>query len=258
MRLESSTPRTWIVAAITVVSALCWVAALLGLGGGVAPLGRGDVAPPPLPSLPPLQAAPMAGTGSYDAVSTRSLFSEDRRPHPFRLRADDAASASRVRLTGVLLAGDFAMATLTDEQDRSLRLHVNGEAVEGWQLLALEPRRATLLGPEGAVVLELAVFDGKGGQPPTVLGTQDAQRALPPLPGAGQTQRRDAATGAGRAEQAVPGPAAAPAPAVTNGPSEEQMNAIRERIRARRAQLQQQQQQQKQQSGSPAGGAANR
>jgi len=49
-------------------------------------------------------------------------------------------------------------------------------------------------------------------------------------------------------------PAPAPDAPVSEGPSEAQMRAIRERIRARREQLQQQQQRQ---SAPPPGGAAN-
>ena len=149
----------------------------------------------------------------------------------------------------VLLTDSFSMATFTTDQNRSLRLRLNGEAVDGWQLVALEPRQATVIGPSGSQVLELATFNGQGGEPPTVL--RGANGAVPP---AGVVPPPPPPPAAAAASNARPGPdvasaaaasANAPSPAApaNNGPSEAQMQAIRERIQARRRQLQQQQQQ---------------
>ena len=154
----------------------------------------------------------------------------------------------------MLLTGDFGMATFTTEQNRSLRLRLNGDAVDGWQLVALQPRQATVIGPGGNQVLELAVFNGQGGEPPTVL--RGANGAVPPAPGSGapppvQPPAAPVAAPGVSAQRGTGNAAAAAAPAAptntppanTNGPSEAQMQAIRERIQARRRQLQQQQQQ---------------
>lgn len=242
------------------VAGLLWVAALLGLGSGIGAPAGDTASLPALPALPAALPSPMESPSSYAAVTAQPVFAEDRQPHPFRLQAQAGNEGGTLRLTGVLMSDAFGMATLSNAQNRSIRLRLNGDTVDGWQLLALEPRRATVLGPDGAQVLELAVFDGQGGEPPTQLAAPSGTpppatgRVLPPpappAPGVAE-QRGDAARTAQR-----PAGTADAAPA-GNGPTEEQMAAIRERIRARRAQLQQQQQQQQQQS-PPAGGAANR
>jgi len=262
MRIDRFNLRTSILLGIAVLAGTAWLATRLGIGGGIDAADATSVPVPVLPNLPAQRAEPLVTSASVTAVVERPVFAEDRRPHPFRLGGPEAAaSGGALRLTGVLLSGNFGMATLSGEQGRSLRLRLNSDAVEGWQLLALEPRRATVLGPDGAQVLELAVFDGQGGEPPTVLRdtgaagtTGTARQAVPPPP-----PQPSRSTPAAPAAAPAASPATAPAPAdaaASQGPSEEQMRAIRERIRARREQLQQQQQQR--QSTSPAGGAANR
>lgn len=251
--------RSGLLLGVVALAAMVWLATLFGLGGQLGDASIDAASPPPLPVLPPLADDPMRDPASAAAVSERPVFSEDRRPHPFRLGGAGTAPAVNVKLTGVVIAGSFGMATLTNDQNRSLRLRLNGDAVDGWQLLALEPRRATVLGPDGAQVMELAVFDGQGGEPPTQLRPVDANGRRVPLTAAAPSAARPA-TAAPRAAGAADGsaaPAAAPAaaePATHNGPSQEQMEAIRERIRARRQELQQQQQQR--QSAPPAGGGA--
>lgn len=245
---------------MAMLAALFWLATLLGLGERIPRQDAARVAIPVLPALATAVPDAMIAPGSFAAVIERPVFATDRRPHPFRLGGPEAVTSAALRLTGVLLAGDFGLATLTSEQNRSLRLRLNGEAVEGWQLLALEPRRATLLGPDGAQVLELSVFDGQGGEPPTPLRDPHAPQGgvAAPVPLPAQAPGRAAI---GERSQTVP-PAPAPASPVpgsqeppsnqNQGPSEEQMRAIRERIRARREQLQQQQ---RQSTPSPAGAA---
>ncbi|WP_313145317.1 hypothetical protein, partial [Stenotrophomonas sp.] len=205
----------------------------------------------------------MAAADSFSAIGERPLFAEDRRPRPYLLGGSEPAASAALRLTGVLLTDSFSMATFTTEQNRSVRLRLNGEAVDGWQLVALEPRQATVIGPSGSQVLELATFNGQGGEPPTVLrganGTVPPAGVVPPPPpppaAAAASNARpspDVVSGAG----VVAAPASAPSPAApaNNGPSEAQMQAIRERIQARRRQLQQQQQQ----PSPPPGDGSNR
>lgn len=243
---------------MAMLAGLFWLATLLGLGERIPHQDAARVAIPVLPALATAAPDAMIAPGSFAAVIERPVFATDRRPHPFRLGGPEAVTSAALRLTGVLLAGDFGLATLTSEQNRSLRLRLNGEAVEGWQLLALEPRRATVLGPDGAQVLELSVFDGQGGEPPTPLRDPHAQQggAAAPVPQPAQAPGRAAM---GERSQTVPPAPAPPGPGSqepppnqNQGPSEEQMRAIRERIRARREQLQQQQ---RQSTPSPAGAA---
>lgn len=266
MKIELAPLRSWWLGGVVAWAAAVWIATLFGLGGRIAPLDAGDRALPPLPRLAPAAPERLASADAYAAIGARPLFAEDRKPRPYLLGGAEAGStASAVSLTGVLLTSEFGMAILTTDQKESLRLRLNGEAVNGWQLVALEPRSATVTGPGGTQTLELVTFSGQGGEPPTVLGTaagaNPANGVRPPVPppppgtpaprvppaAAQEAAANAAAIAAANAAAA----AAAPQPAGAQGPSEQQMQAIRARIQARRQQLQQQQQSQQ----PPAGGS---
>ncbi|MDR2958889.1 MAG: general secretion pathway protein GspN [Stenotrophomonas sp.] len=262
MKREQISLRTGFLLALAGWAGAVWLATLFGLGSRLPQAGGDADAAPPLPTLAPLAAERMASADSYSAIAARPLFAEDRRPRPYLLGGSEPAASAALRLTGVLLSGDFGMATFSTEQNRSLRLRLNGEAVDGWQLVALQPRQATVIGPGGNQVLELAVFNGQGGEPPTVLrganGVPPAASGavpspVPPPPPAAAAPPAQTAQRPATATAATP--AAQTPPADTNGPSEAQMQAIRERIQARRRQLQQQQQQQ---PSPPPGDGTNR
>ena len=258
MKLEAAGLRTWALGGIALWALAVWVATLFGLGNRIAPAPDGGIGPAPLPQLAPAAPERMGTAGTYAQIGARPLFAEDRRPRPYLLGGTEQGTASTVSLTGVLLTPGFGMAILTTDQRQSLRLRLNGEAVNGWQLLALEPRRATVSGPGGTQTLELPVFNGQGGEPPTVLGSTPLT-TVPPA-GAGARPINGATV-----PMPVPPPPAAPAPQAATpsnaagpaqnpqGPTEDQMKAIRERIQARRQQLQQQQQSQQ----PPAGGSGH-
>ena len=254
MKLEQISLRTGFLLALAGWAASVWLATGFGLGSRLPGADSDADAAPSLPALPPLAAERMASADSYSAIGERPLFAEDRRPKPYLLGGSEPAASAALRLTGVLLTGDFGMATFTTEQNRSLRLRLNGDAVDGWQLVGLAPRQATVIGPGGNQVLELAVFNGQGGEPPTVLrGANGAPPAgAPPAPPAAAATPSPSPAGSAPAPSAA---AAATPPANNNGPSEAQMQAIRERIQARRRQLQQQQQQQ---PSPPPGDGTNR
>ncbi|MXV08973.1 general secretion pathway protein GspN [Xanthomonas sp. LMG 9002] len=230
---------------------LVWALGLGGLGERVAPLPDDPSMLQRLPGLPAASTQRLGDFSQYGEIAARPVFAEDRRPHPFFLSADSGQSAApNVRLTGVLLTDGFKMATLTTEQGESLRLQEGGAAVQGWRLLSLAPRQATVSGSGGTQTLELKVFDGKGGQPPTVLGqagrTAAGQGQMPPPASAPNGQ--SSATAPRPPTQSAPNPVpnqaptpSAPAPS-SPAPSSEQLQAIRERIEARRRQLQQQRQ----------------
>ncbi|WP_256644468.1 general secretion pathway protein GspN [Stenotrophomonas sp. 9(2022)] len=263
MKRDPITLRTGFLLALAGWAGATWLATGFGLGGRLPAADSDAAAQATLPALPPMAAERMAAADSFSAIGERPLFAEDRRPRPYLLGGSEPAASAALRLTGVLLTDSFSMATFTTEQNRSVRLRLNGEAVDGWQLVALEPRQATVIGPSGSQVLELATFNGQGGEPPTVLrganGTVPPAGVVPPpppLPAAAAASNArpspDVVSGAG----AVAAPASAPSPAApaNNGPSEAQMQAIRERIQARRRQLQQQQQQ----PSPPPGDGSNR
>ncbi len=263
MKRDPITLRTGFLLALAGWAGATWLATGFGLGGRLPAADSDAAAQATLPALPPMAAERMAAADSFSAIGERPLFAEDRRPRPYLLGGSEPAASAALRLTGVLLTDSFSMATFTTEQNRSVRLRLNGEAVDGWQLVALESRQATVIGPSGTQVLELATFNGQGGEPPTLLrganGTVPPAGVVPPPPpppaAAAASNARpspDVVSGAG----VVAAPASAPSPAApaNNGPSEAQMQAIRERIQARRRQLQQQQQQ----PSPPPGDGSNR
>lgn len=259
MKIELAPLRSWWLGGVVAWAAAVWIATLFGVGGRIAPLDAGDRAPPPLPTLAPAAPERLATADAYAAIGARPLFAEDRKPRPYLLGGSEAGNAnSAVTLTGVLLTSEFGMAILTTDQKQSLRLRLNGDAVNGWQLLALEPRSATVSGPSGTQTLELVTFSGQGGEPPTVLGSTAATaqaggvRPPPPPPTSNPVPRVSPAAAQAAAEAAAAAATAAAnataQPPGAQGPSEQQMQAIRARIQARRQQLQQQSQQ------PPAGG----
>ena len=216
MRNDVAGLRTWLLAAVGAWALAVWAATLFGLGGriGAAPA---STQLPALPAVPAAEAVDARAVDNSEALA-RPLFASDRRPHPFVMGEGEQATVGTVRLSGVLMTPELEMATLTTDQGRSLRLRVGGEPQDGWQLLSLQPRSAVVSGPSGTLNLELQVFSGA----PAAKG-----EGAPPLP---------APAGA------VPPPVSnAPAAEAVMGPSADQIQAIRERIQARRRQAQQNQ-----------------
>nr|WP_240651099.1 general secretion pathway protein GspN [Stenotrophomonas indicatrix] len=181
MKLEQISLRTGLLLALAGWAAAIWLATGFGLGSQLPTVSAEGDAQAALPALPVLAPERMAGADSYSVISERPLFAEDRKPRPYLLGGSETTASPALRLTGVLMTGDFSMATFTTEQGRSLRLRLNGDAVDGWQLVALEPRQATVIGSSGSQVLELAVFNGQGGEAPTALR---GANGTPPVPGA--------------------------------------------------------------------------
>ncbi|QNH22670.1 general secretion pathway protein GspN [Xanthomonas sp. GW] len=254
MRIEAIGLRTVWLATLALWGLLIWALGLAGLGQRIVPLPDDPSMTQRLPSLPAASAERLGDYSRYAEIAARPVFAEDRRPHPFFLSADNGQGAApSVRLTGVLLTDSFKMATLTTEQGESLRLQEGRDPVKGWRLLSLEPRRAVVSGGSGTQTLELQVFDGKGGQPPTALGQgarppgmQSGSGPLPPLPPPAAPAVNAPVNPVAATPQAgangTPATPAPSAPAAAPAPSSEQLQAIRERIEARRRQLQQQRQ----------------
>jgi general secretion pathway protein N len=235
---------------------LAWLLALLGLGGHVARLPDDPALLARLPTLAAPTPARLGPLSQYSQISARPLFSEDRRPQPFSINAegdDNAAPAFDYVLTSVLITPTLKEAIVqpTSGGD-SIRVKL-GEAPEAqpaYRLTALNPRSAVFDGPDGEHALDLRVFDGNGGEPPTAVSASDAGAP-------------SAAPGTGPARHAVPRPATRPpvatpvppkpapesadapeagadADADSEGPNTEaQIESIRKRIEQRRAQLRQ-------------------
>ena len=262
MRADAWNVRTWLLAVVAGWAVLAALLALFGLGGRIAPLPADPALVQALPQLPPDRPERLGALDRYADVGARPLFSEDRRPRPFFLSGEEAAApAFDLVLTSVLITPSLQLAIVQPAQGgEGLRVKV-GESpagFAGWRLAELDARRAVFDGPEGRRELELRVFDGTGGQPPTAMIGQPptvppAAAVMPPaMPGGRTTGGTNApvAMSPTAPPPSAPGQAAAPvpmpspasnAPAVPAATTDEQMEAIRQRIEQRRAQLRQQQ-----------------
>lgn len=263
MRVDDLGPKTWLLAGVATWGVLLWVLALAGMGGQVGE-GEIDGEAQRLPGAVPAAKERLGPLGQYLEIGQRPLFSEDRQPKPFTISGNGEAPVVNTfdfALTSVLITPQAQVAILRPPGDSAQPVRVKmGEPVQGaqqWSLAVLNPRSAVFRGPEGEKTLELRVFDGVGGASPTAMNF-----APPPPPG-------DVANGVpGAPPGAVPPPPGAP-PQVepppngdpSGGPppqstaaatensgeqaelsSQQQLEAIRRRIEARRAQLRREQQ----------------
>ena len=228
--------------------------ALAGLGSRVPdPV----VAPVP-PAIPAVVATPnrsrLGPLLDYAQVGQRPLLNVDRRPGPQPAAATGASDELDVVLTSVLITPSLQLAILTDTKDQSSRRVRVGENVTGsnWRLASVGPRSAVLDGPSGQRTLELRVYDGQGGVTPTALGVagkapgNDGGASGPG--GQPLTPEQAARVPAGRdlsravpplATASAPPPAPTPTPTMQPQPTTQdaQIEAIRRRIEARRAQM---------------------
>jgi general secretion pathway protein N len=230
--LDHVRPLTGVLAATCLWALALLVLAVAGLGGQVTPLPDDPALVRALPGAK-LKAveARLGPAADYAEVGNRPLLLADRRPAPVTPVAGEGSTDLDVALTSVLMTPRLQMAILTDNQGGASRRVKVGESVPGsaWRLVAVEPRRAMLEGPGGQRVLELRVFTGGVGAGPDG-GVAAEGSPVPPEGGA------------------TPVPAPAPDPNVASAPvpdanagttltQEQQIEAIRKRIEARRAQM---------------------
>lgn len=231
-RFEQAGPLTWLLAGCAGWALLLWLAALLGLGGTVAPTPR-IAADGGLPQAKPASPDRIGPLGQYAEAAARPVFTSDRRPHGFMATApdgDDAAGAQSQSLdfilTGVLISPQVRMAFLQPPgggQSVRVREGTSPEGAPGWRLVEVQPRRAIFQGSGGESSLDLRVFGDDGQVEQGVIAGNDTA-PKPPVDAAASTGQ-DAAD-------------AAPIPMDNVA----RIEAIRKRIEARRAQLAQQQQ----------------
>ncbi|HLS83990.1 MAG TPA: hypothetical protein VK016_04925 [Arenimonas sp.] len=219
--IESLRPGNAFAAALAAWSAALLLLALFGLGGRSALLPDDPARQPPVPRVELREVHPRLGPLSdYAEVGARPLLSFDRRPAPVGGGEAAQDSLDELVLSSVLIAGDTRLALLQPRDGGDARKVRPGEVVPGtsWRLVELAPRMAVFEGPEGRRELALRVFDGRG--------------SVVPTPAA------DARDDAG---EAGPDAKAEPAPDVSRDPTtsaqEAQVEAIRRRIEARRAQM---------------------
>ena len=256
MRVDDVGARTWLLAAVAGWAVLAWLLAVFGMGGRIAPLVDDPGLVKPIPALPASSASRLGPISQYAEIGARPLFSVDRRPKPFSLQGDaDGTEAGKefdYQLTSVLITPNLQLAILqSPDGSKSVRVKLGGapESHPAWRLSALNPRSAVFDGPSGQRRLDLRVFDGVGGQPPTAVAREgqppQAVPVTPPVNGNGMVPQPTTTPSKPSSAAVPPGtvkPAAA-GPATSTPPMTEQaqMEAIRQRIQARRAQLRQQQ-----------------
>lgn len=218
--------------------ALCLVVlALSGLGGRVGPHPANGALTPALPVVTLDAVGSRLGPASdYLEVGNRPLFSRDRRPASMSADPGQAQVPLEVNLTSVLITPQLKLAIVQNVSDGASRRVRLGDTLEGtaWRLVQLEPRRAVFEGPEGQRDLALRVFDGSGGQSPTPQAASAAGGPVALPPGATAPDKAEAPGVAAAPGGNASGNAPAPTTVAPVTP-EEQVEAIRRRIEARRA-----------------------
>lgn len=179
---------------VTLGAVCVWSAAVLGVAeSGLG--GRYSLhpdAPPDVSKVPEVRLlsgiGAVGGFNEYASIVERPLFSEDRRPRPAADQAPEdlstaVASDLTVVVTSIIITGDKQIAIVTDPNTNRSQSVVVGASLQGdqagWQLAELTPRKAVFVGPGGGrSSLDLRVFDGQGGEPPTPVA-----QAAPGTPG---------------------------------------------------------------------------
>ena len=223
MRTDLGAPRTRLLAVVAGWAVLVLVLALAGMGGRTRPLPLDAVH---MPELPQPRAGALSRVGpmaQYMQVAARPVFDPGRRPRPFFIENTTGAESNQgfdFTLSSVLITPALQMVILQPGGGGDpVRVKLGEEPAgsPGWRLAEVAPRSAAFDGPEGRRTLELAVYTG-----------------VAPIPGQSPAAAPDATP---------PAAAANPAgePDVTTA-QERQMQQIRQRIEARRAQMRQREQ----------------
>ena len=270
MRLDDAGPRTWLLATVAGWAVFAWLLAVFGMGRHAQALEADPGLLRPLPNARPPAAERLGPMSQYAAIAQRPLFSQDRQPKPFFLQGAGEGESQQAAfdyvLTSVLITPTLKMAILQPaDGSESVRVKL-GEVPEShpaWRLTSLDARSAVFEGPEGRREMTLRVFDGQGGQPPTAVGIAPGPNRQQPVgvpvpppqpntagangnrPGGNTTTAPAGNNAPNRSANntQTPAPTTPPPEPSENTPMtpEAQMEAIRKRIEARRAQMRQQQ-----------------
>ncbi|MDQ3494798.1 MAG: general secretion pathway protein GspN [Pseudomonadota bacterium] len=252
MRADAAGAKTWLIGVLALWALVFWILALAGLGTRIERLPSDPSLLQPLPSPPAPVQERLGPFPQYAAVGDRPLFTDDRRPQPFFINPESTPEQATFDyvLTSVLVSPGLQMAILRGTgggEPIRLRVGESPEATPSWSLQSVQPRSVVFVGPEGTRTLELRVFDGVGGEAPTVLAPRPTGPVVgsQPQPTGAPAASVAARNGEQRAPPVAP-PAPQPVPVQAEGPPltpDAQVEAIRQRIEARRAQLRQQAQQ---------------
>lgn len=251
MRVDSLSPKTWLLTGVAGWAVCLWTFSLLGLGSRLGDASD-DTQQQRLPPTTIPRADRPGVQAQYVEIGQRPIFSEDRKPQPFTIEGNGEAAPVNTFdyvLTSILISSTVQLAILKPPADgaQSVRVKV-GDAVETapqWSLASLQPRSAVFRGPEGEKTLELRVFNGVGGAAPTAPAPTAVINETLPGPGGVVPQPPPVAP------PPIPQPVANADGAGGNVSTEAQLDAIRKRIEARRAQIRQQTAQEAQNPGTP-------
>jgi general secretion pathway protein N len=259
MPVERAGMLLWSIGTVALWACVFWVLTLFGLGARIALLDEDESLLRPLPGIAAPSRERLGPLQQYAEIGARPIFAADRRPQPFFINPQGEGEQDQsfdYILTSVLRTPQLQMAILQPtDGGESIRLKV-GEAPQpapAWVLASIGERRVVFNGPEGVRELELRVYDGVGGEPPTVVARAPVPggQGATPVAGAatngpGSAAPMTAAPSANRGRptpaqvpelpDAQPVPNPAPGATVVQTP-EAQVEAIRQRIEARRAQL---------------------
>ncbi len=251
-RLERAGVWNWLLLAVATWALLLLLAAWSGMGGTLrdTPVLAADPLPPPAP-VQPARIGPLA---QYAEAAARPLFTQDRRPRSF-IATNPEGETGPVQaqtldfiLTGVLISPQVQLATLQPTgggATQRVRVGSSPEGASGWQLLSLEPRRATFAGNGSQLVLDLRTYGVAGiAEPPRMPeggapGESSATASPPvpiPVPVPVPVTGTPTAMGAGAAGIPVPSAPAQTADGAPPQTDQARIEAIRQRIEARRAQ----------------------
>lgn len=241
MRADRPGAKTWCLAMFA-AGALCLLgAAAFGLGGTIEPLPDDPDLLQPIPRAGESAPDRLGALSQYTQIGARPMFAHDRRPHPFVINPESEEVSGQTFdyvLTSVLMTPRLQMAILQSAGDTTpvrLRLGQAPPDAADWTLIEVNPRSVVFNGPEGERILLLRVFNGTDSAPAPGREAQSPTLAQPPVPLSPPPQPIAAMSPAPTpANNDVP----AAEPAVTVSP-EEQTEAIRRRIEARRMQLRQ-------------------
>ena len=258
MRAEDAGARTWLYAALAGWAVCVWILALFGMGGSIDRLEDDPSLRQALPAPGARGAERLGPLPQYGEISARPLFTDNRRPQPFTIdpmgEPADTGNDFDYVLTSVLRTPALQLVILQPTGGGApvrIKLGEAPESASAWTLQTVEARKAVFAGPQGERTLELRVFDGVGGEPPTRVATTPMvppAGVMPPPAASSVTDANNMTTtavpappGAPPAEPAgnVVGPA--PGGAVQQQAAQDQVDAIRRRIEERRARLRQEQ-----------------
>lgn len=243
--------RSWLLIATAGWALACVIVALGGFGGHYRLLADNPSLAPPLPPLPHTNSATALGPlNLYAAAADRPLFYPDRKRIAVHVpgKKSDAKPLDAI-LTSVLITPAVQMVILQDNQTKKSIRAREGEQLGGsysnWTLVAMTPRSAVFDGGSlGKTTLDLRIFNGQGGEPPTRMGltpqvvasgalgtqTQPGNVPPPPPPPPDDNQQADAPDNANDAANAAASMAA--------NDAAQQAEQIRRRIEERRRQAQ--------------------